>query len=40
MNHSNTEIIAATSSVIACGRASFESLILIFNTPAGGLSVF
>src|ERR1043165_9596924 len=45
MNHSTTEIVAAISSVIAWGRASFESLNLIstlryrrvrpYSSPAG-----
>src|ERR1051325_4883464 len=36
MNHSTTEIVAAISSVNACGRASCESLNLIFNSPILG----
>src|ERR1043166_3133268 len=36
MNHSTREIAAAISSVIAWGRASFDSLNLIFNSPVLG----
>jgi hypothetical protein len=42
MNQSTTEMVAAISSVIAWGRASFESLNLIFNSPvlSGNLGAY